>query len=177
TARNSSQDAIANAIAVGKPGLSIATLAQDYAFGHDGVAAFKAALAKTGAKLVHEEYAPPNATDLTAPVQRIFDALGKESGEKMIFVIWAGGDPFAKLKALDPERLGIQVASGGNILPVLASYKAFPGMQGATYYYYGIPKNPVNDWLLAKHEKRFHQPPDFFTCGGMSAAMAVVAAL
>ncbi len=177
TARNSSQDAIANAIAVGKPGLSIATLAQDYAFGHDGVAAFKTALAKTGAKLVHEEYAPPNATDLTAPAQRIFDALAKESGQKMIFVIWAGGDPFAKLKALDPERLGIQVASGGNILPVLASYKAFPGMQGATYYYYGIPKNPVNDWLIAEHEKRFHQPPDFFTCGGMSAAMAVVAAL
>src|SRR5579875_2591300 len=105
TARNSSQDAIANALAVGTPGLSIATLAQDYAFGHDGVAAFRAALAKTGAKLVHEEYAPPNATDLTAPVQRIFDALGKESGEKMIFVIWAGGaDPLSALKALAPER-------------------------------------------------------------------------
>jgi branched-chain amino acid transport system substrate-binding protein len=49
TARNSSQDAIANALAIGKPGVAIATLAQDYAFGHDGVAAFKAALAKTGA--------------------------------------------------------------------------------------------------------------------------------
>jgi branched-chain amino acid transport system substrate-binding protein len=126
---------------------------------------------------VHEEYAPPNATDLTAPVQRIFDALKGESGEKMIFVIWAGGDPFAKLKALDPGRLGIQVASGGNILPVLASYKAFPGMQGATYYYYAIPKNPANDWLVAEHQKRFNAPPDFFTAGGMSAAMAVVAAL
>ncbi len=39
TGRNSSQDAIANALAVAKPGIVIATLAQDYAFGRDGVAA------------------------------------------------------------------------------------------------------------------------------------------
>ncbi len=38
TARNSSQDAIANAVALGQEGVSIATLAQDYAFGRDGVA-------------------------------------------------------------------------------------------------------------------------------------------
>ena len=31
TARNSSQDAISNAVAIGKPGVTIATLAQDYA--------------------------------------------------------------------------------------------------------------------------------------------------
>ena len=50
-------------------------------------------------------------------------------------------------------------------------------MEGAAYYYYGIPKNPVNDWLVAEHEKRFHAPPDFFTAGGFAAAMAVVAAV
>jgi branched-chain amino acid transport system substrate-binding protein len=47
TGRNSSQDAVSNAVALGKPGVVIATLAQDYAFGRDGVAAFKAALAPT----------------------------------------------------------------------------------------------------------------------------------
>src|SRR5213595_778603 len=36
TARNSSQDAISNAVAIGKPGVTVATLAQDYAFGRDG---------------------------------------------------------------------------------------------------------------------------------------------
>ena len=40
TGRNSSQDAISNAVAIDKPGVSIATLAQDWAFGKDGVAAF-----------------------------------------------------------------------------------------------------------------------------------------
>ena len=177
TGRNSSQDAISNALAIGRPGMVIATLGQDYAFGRDGVAAFKAALAGTGARLVHEEYAPPATTDFTAPLQRIFDALAKEPGRKVLWVIWAGGNPFPAIKAADPGRLGIEVSTGGNILPALAAYKDFPGLEGATYYYYQIPRNPANDWLVAQHEKRFNAPPDFFTCGGMAAAMAVVEAL
>jgi branched-chain amino acid transport system substrate-binding protein len=178
--RNSSMDAISNALAIGKPGVVVATLAQDYAFGRDGVAAFKTALAATGAKLVHEEYAPPTATDFTAPAQRIFDALGKEQGEKYLFVIWAGADPMGKLAAMNPERLGIRLATGGNILPSLKAYKSIPnlqGMQGATYYYYEIPKNPINDWLVAEHIKRHGEPPDFFTANGMITGLALVAAL
>src|SRR3954452_17413070 len=178
TARNSSQDAISNAVAIGKPGVPVATLAQDYAFGRDGVAAFKEALGKTGAMLAAEEYAPLNATDFTAPAQRLFDALKDRPGRKIIWVIWAGaGNPLAKLQDMDPKRYGIEISTGGNILPALAAYKAFPGMEGATYYYYDIPKNPVNDWLVAEHKKRFNEPPDFFTAGGFAAAMATVAAV
>jgi branched-chain amino acid transport system substrate-binding protein len=55
TGRNS-QDAISNAVAMDKAGVTIATLAQDYAFGRDGVKAFKEAL--KNAKIVHEEYLP-----------------------------------------------------------------------------------------------------------------------
>ena len=82
TARNSTQDAISNALAIGKPGTVIATLAQDYAFGRDGVAAFKQALAGTGARLVHEEFAPPATTDFTAAAQRLFDSLAKQPAGK-----------------------------------------------------------------------------------------------
>jgi branched-chain amino acid transport system substrate-binding protein len=178
TGRNSTQDAVSNALAIGKPGTVVATLAQDYAFGRDFVTAFKTALAPTGAKLVFEEYAPVLTTDFTAPYQRIFDALAKEQGRKIIFLNWAGGNPLSALKALNPERLGISVATGGNILPALVAYKDFPGMEGSAYYYYDIPKNPVNDWLVAQNKKRFNgAPPDFFTCGGFIAAQAVVEAL
>jgi branched-chain amino acid transport system substrate-binding protein len=86
----------------------------------------------------------------------------------------------AKLGALDPARQGIHLATGGAILPSLKAYKSVPsleGMQGATYYYFGIPKNPINDWLVAEHMKRFNEPPDFFTCNGMVTALALVAAL
>ena len=175
TGRNSSQDAISNAVALDKAGVTIATLAQDYAFGRDGVKAFKDTL-KT-AKIVHEEYLPTSTTDFTAGAQRLFDALKDKPGRKVIFIIWAGaGNPF-KIADLDPKRYGIEIATGGNILPAMVNYKNFPGMEGATYYYFGIPKNPVNNWLVAEHYKRFKTPPDFFTAGGMAAGIAVVEAL
>jgi branched-chain amino acid transport system substrate-binding protein len=180
TGRNSTQDAIANALALCGKDVSIATLAQDYAFGKDGIAAFREALkaANCGAAIVHEEYAPQNATDFTAPAQRMFDALKAKSGRKFIAIYWAGPNPLGKIADLKPERFGIEMAPGGNILPVMKTYKPYPGVEGAIYYYYGFPKNPVNDWLVSEHRKRFNNtPPDFFTAGGMSAAMAVVAAV
>src|SRR3712207_7202179 len=51
-------------------------------------------------------------------------------------------------------------------------YKNYPGMEGAVYYYYAFPKNPMNDWLVAEHQKRFNAPPDFFTAGGVAAGAA-----
>jgi branched-chain amino acid transport system substrate-binding protein len=179
SARNSSQDALAAAVALGKENVSIGMLAQDYAFGHDGVAAFKEALAEahSNAKVVFEEYAPFATTDFTAPAQRLFDALKDRPGHKIIAIIWAGPSPLSKIADLKPERYGIALAPGGNILPAMLAYRQFPGIEGTIYYYYGFPKNPMNDWLVAQHEKRFNMPPDFFTCGGMAAASAVVTAL
>jgi branched-chain amino acid transport system substrate-binding protein len=177
TGRNSSQDAISNAVALDKPGTVVATLAQDYAFGRDGVKAFREAL--KNAKIVHEEYLPQTTTDFTAGIQRVVDALKGQSGRKVIEVIWAGGTPpYNALAAQElAKRHGIEVFTGGNILPAMAAYKHFPGMEGATYYYFGIPKNPVNEWLVANHYKQHKAPPDFFTAGGMTAAIAVVEAL
>lgn len=175
TGRSSSQDAISNAVVVDKPGTSIATLAQDNAFGKDGIKAFRAAL--KSAKIVHEEYLPPAATDFTAGAQRIIAKLKAASGRKILFISWAGaGNPF-KIADLDLKRYGIEIATGGNILPAMSTYKNFPGMEGATYYYYGIPKNPVNDELIKRHQAQYQSPPDFFTAGGMAAGMAIVTAL
>jgi branched-chain amino acid transport system substrate-binding protein len=175
TGRNSSQDAISNAVALDKPGTVIATLAQDYAFGRDGIKAFKDAIKK--AKLVHEEYLPTNTTDFTAGAQRLIEKLKDQPGRKIIFISWAGaGNPY-KIADMDLKRYGIEIATGGNILPVMVNFKQFPGMEGAAYYYFGSPKNPVNDALVSRHYSQFKAPPDFFTAGGFSAAMAVVTAL
>jgi branched-chain amino acid transport system substrate-binding protein len=179
TGRNSSQDAISNALALGSEGTAIATLAQDYAFGRDGIAAFKEALGATGATIAHEEYAPTDTTDFTAAAERIFQAMeGVEAERKLLFIIWAGGaNPMSAIQAMDPSRYGIEIATGGNILPALVAYKEFPGLEGATYYYYEIPDNEVNDWLVETHQERFDSPPDFFTAGGMAAGIAVVEAI
>jgi len=178
TARNSTQDGLAGAATL-MGDASIAFLAQDYAFGRDGVKAAKDALAAMGskAKIVHEEYAPQNTTDFTAPVQRIFDALKSRPAPRILAIIWAGPHPLGKIADLKPERYGIVLAPGGNLLPVLKTWKSYAGTEGAIYYYYGFPKNPMNDWLVAEHMKRFNAPPDFFTAGGFAAASAVVTAL
>ncbi|MGA8048787.1 MAG: substrate-binding domain-containing protein [Burkholderiales bacterium] len=178
TSRNSTQDGLAAAATL-KGDVSIATLAQDYAFGRDGVKALKDALERVGskAKIVHEEYAPQQTTDFTASAERIFAALKDKPGRKVLVIIWAGPNPVTKIAALKPERYGIELAPGGNILPVMKGWKDLAGVEGAIYYYYGFPKNKMNDWLVAEHEKRYHQPPDFFTCGGMAAAVAIVDAI
>ncbi|MBA3496909.1 MAG: substrate-binding domain-containing protein [Ramlibacter sp.] len=175
TGRNSSQDAISNAVALDKQGVTIATLAQDYAFGRDGVKAFKESI--KAAKIVHEEYLPANTTDFTAGAQRLIDKLKDQPGRKVIWIVWAGaGNPF-KIADLDLKRYGIEIATGGNILPAMVAYNQFPGMEGASYYYFGFAKNQTNLWLVTNHYQRFKSPPDFFTAGGFSAAMAVVSAL
>ena len=178
TGRNSSQDAISNAVALGGEDVKVATLAQDYAFGRDGVAAFREALEDTGAEVVHEEYVPTDTTDFTAAAERIFNAMGGVEGEKKLFIIWAGANnPMGKINAMDPSRYDIEIATGGNILAALTAYKELPGMEGATYYYHEIPDNEVNDWLVAEHQERFGTPPDFFTAGGMAAGLAIVEAI
>ena len=176
TGRNSGQDAIANAAAVAKPGVSIATIAQDYAFGRDGIAAYKRAAEKLGAKVVDEEFIGGFwETGFTPPIQRMINALKNEPGPKYIYIIWAGmAGPWPELLASGLDRYGIQIATGGNILPVLKGWKRLQGMVGATYYYYECPKSPVNDWLVKAHLERFKDPPDFFTCGGFASAAAVV---
>ncbi|MFY7903253.1 MAG: substrate-binding domain-containing protein, partial [Rubrivivax sp.] len=177
TGRSSSQDAAANAAALDQPGNVIATLANDNAFGRDGIKAAKEFTKK--AKIVHEEYLPVGTTDFTAGLQRIVDKLKDQPGRRFISVAWAGNPtPFPKIADLDlKRRFGIELATGGNILPAMVAYKQFEGMEGALYYYFGIPKNPVNEWLVANHYTKFKQPPDFFTAGGFAAAMAVVTAL
>jgi branched-chain amino acid transport system substrate-binding protein len=177
TGRNSSQDAAANAAALDQPGNVVAVLANDNAFGRDAVKASKDFIKK--AKIVHEEYLPVGTTDFTAGLQRIVDRLKDQPGKKFVSVVWSGSPtPFSKIADLElDKRFGIKLATGGNILPAMVAYKQFEGMEGALYYYFGIPKNKVNEWLVSNHYRVHKAPPDFFTAGGMSAAIAVVEAL
>jgi branched-chain amino acid transport system substrate-binding protein len=177
TARSSMQDALAAATTL-KSG-SVGFLAQDYAFGRDAIKAGKEALAATNshASVVHEEYAPATATDFTASAQRLFDSLKDKPQPRVLAIVWAGPNPMNKIADMKPERYGISLAPGGNILPVMKTWKAYAGTEGTIYYYYGFPKNRMNDWLVAEHMKRYHAPPDMFTAGGMAAASAIYTAL
>ena len=176
TARSSMQDAVANALVVGKPNTVIATLAPDYVFGRDAVKAFKEALAPTGAKIIHEEYVPIGTTDYTAAAERLFNALKGRAERKVIYIVPVAGNPF-KIVDLNPQRFGIELAASGHTLDGLIPYKQVPGLQGATTYYYALPKNPINDWLVAEHQRRYNNPPDFYTAGSVIGAISIVEAM
>jgi branched-chain amino acid transport system substrate-binding protein len=180
TGRSSYQDALANAASIPASGdVAIGMLGLDTAFGRDGVAAFKEALAslRPNAKVVAEEYAAGNTADFAPFAERLFNVLKEKPAKKIIGFIWAGPHPLAKFVDMKPDRYGIALAPGGNILPVMNGWKQFAGTQGGIYYYYDFPKNPMNDWLKAEYQKRYNAPPDFFVAGGFAAASAVFSAL
>ncbi len=180
TSRNSSHDAIGNALVLARPGVQIATVAQDYTFGRTFAEIYKSAVEAKGAKVVIEEFLPIETVDFTASAQRIIQAMKDLKGEKYLFLNWAGkGSPLNKFHDMKlDEKYGIKLTTGGNIIPALKGYKDFPGMEGSGYYYHTNPNNPMNDWLIAEHKKRFEgMPPDFFTCGGFAAAIFVAEAI
>lgn len=174
SARNSSQDAVAGAAAIAGKGVKIATLAPDYSFGRDGVAAFKEAAEKLGADIVLEEYADPAATDFTSNIQKIIDAK-----PDYLFVVWAGANsPWKQISDMKVQDKGIKISTGAPDIAALATMEPLVGMEGFTVYYHDLPKNEINDWLVAEHKKRFNgEVPDLFTPGGMSAAISIVEAL
>jgi branched-chain amino acid transport system substrate-binding protein len=174
SARNSSQDAVAGAAAIAGDGVKIATLAPDYSFGRDGVAAFKEAAEKLGADIVLEEYADPAATDFTSNIQKIIDAK-----PDYLFVVWAGANsPWKQISDMKVQDKGIKISTGAPDIAALATMEPLVGMEGFTVYYHDLPKNEINDWLVTEHKKRFSgDVPDLFTPGGMSAAISIVEAL
>ncbi|USG64207.1 substrate-binding domain-containing protein [Brevibacillus ruminantium] len=174
TQRNSSQDAIAAALAIAKNGTRIATLAQDYAFGRDGVEAFKETAVKLGADIILEEYTDPKATDVTANLQKIIQAK-----PDYLYVVWAGANtPWNQIADMKLQEQGIKLSTGTANFAALKTMKSLVGMEGFTLYYYDLPKNKVNDWLVEQHKKRFNgEAPDLFVPGGMSAAISIVEAL
>ncbi|MGE8205165.1 substrate-binding domain-containing protein [Heyndrickxia sp. NPDC080065] len=174
TARNSSQDAVAGAAAIAKPGVKIATLAPDYSFGRDGVAAFKEAAEKLGAKITLEEYADPNATDFTSNIQKIINAK-----PDYLFVIWSGANsPWNQIADMKVQEKGIKISTGAPDIAALSTMEPLVGMEGFTVYYNDLPNNKVNDWLVTEHKKRYNnEVPDLFTPGGMSAAISIIEAL
>ena len=174
TGRNSSQDAVAGAAAIAKPGVKIATFAPDYSFGWDGIEAFKKAAIELGAEIILEEFADPDATDFTSNLQKVIEA-----DPDYLYVVWAGANtPWNQINDLKIQEKGINISTGVADIPTLPLLEPLIGMEGFTVYYHTLPDNEVNDWLVKEHKDRFNgEVPDLFTPGGMTAAIAIVEAL
>lgn len=174
TGRNSSQDAVAAAATIAKQGVKIATLAQDNAFGRDGIAAFSEAAKKRGVEIVSEVYVDPNATDFTASIQ---NAISKNPD--YLFIVWSGSNaPWKQLKDMQVQERGIKISTAVQDIATLKTMDSLIGMEGYSIYYHTLPDNEINDWLVERHKEKFDgRIPDLFTAGGMTAAIAIVEAL
>ena len=179
SSRNNSFDMQAQIVAMRiDADTAIGVIGEDYAFVRDGVAALKEALGPNAGAVKAEEYVPANAPDLTPALERIAASLSSHKGRKIVFAYFGFLPNYmGKIVNWGPERRGLEVSAISLTLPMLETYKGVPGMQGGAFYYYELPKNPINDWLVVEHKKRFNEPPDFFTVEGFTAAVAVVTAL
>lgn len=59
-------------------------------------------------------------------------------------------------------------------LSALTALRDYPGLQGLTYYYYDLPQNEVNDWLVRTMLERHDRLPSHYVVAGMASAMALL---
>lgn len=176
TASSAAQDALAGAkFAVQELGKNFVGLAPDYSWGHDQIAIWKKIVEENGGKFVGEVYAPQNTTDFTAYHQKVMD-----SNADVLFVAWAGAGGTRLFQ--QAQELGVtkklKVTTGIVDNKALeATADSMIGFKGLIKYYYAFPKNPVNDWLVAEHKKRYNEPPDLFTDTAFAAGQAIVYAI
>ncbi|HUN46243.1 MAG TPA: ABC transporter substrate-binding protein, partial [Stellaceae bacterium] len=178
TAASRRQLASAETLALARPELNLFVVAENTRDGTDAVAALKAALARhpTGAFFVGARLVPPDGSDIGDLVSAEFEALHDLHGAKTLLLAWAGaGPPIPAIAATNPGGIGMRLAFAGDIDPDAPP----PGIEieGVTSYYHTLPRNRVNDGFVTAWRDHYHEPPDGFAAGGMTAALALVAAL
>ena len=176
TAASVGQDAAAGGrYAVEQLGKTFAFIAPDYAFGVQSTAAWKSQIEKHGGKIGVEIYVPPATTDFSPFIKQILD-----SGAEVLVQSWAGAgyqELFSQLR--DQGVFKAMKVTGG--LGDRAARHALGldevGMVGIVKYSPILPQNPINDWLVSKHQEKYGEAPDLFTGDGFAAGVALVEAL
>jgi branched-chain amino acid transport system substrate-binding protein len=173
--RSSYADAAAAVAALDiTPGTKIATLAPDYAFGHASVKGFVNLVEQKGATVVDQAFAALNTTDFTSIIQKIISEK-----PTYLFVAWAGSaGPWKDLANQKIQDHGIKIVTGvPDIKTTNALLAPFVGMRGESDYYYKLPSNSVNTWLVGHMKQDYQETPDLFSADGMATAIAIVDAL
>lgn len=176
TGSSVSQDALAGGkYAVEHLGKKCYQLAPDYSWGKESAAAWKKAIVAAGGTELGEEYAPLNTTDFTPYLQK---AIEMKPG--VLVVSWAGAGAVKLFEQIKDQGLynKMKITCGvGDLASLKAMGDAALGFTGMVKYFYTLPKNSVNDWLVKEHEKEYGSSPDLFTAGGFAAGQAIVAAI
>lgn len=183
TSRTSVQDALTMGAALTKLGKNFIQIAPDYAFGYGSAAGFYNVVKANGGAFVENDtpeksgaiFIPQDTKDFTPYLQKVAD-----SKAEVVIVTWAGAGfvpLFQQMQQLGLFKNKIIATGIGDNATLKAGYGDAIGSVGVNVYHYSLPKNAVNDWLVAKHKEKFGAPPDLFTEGGFTAAQMVVEGL
>ncbi len=168
-----------------------AFLAADYSFGYDGVASMTSVIEEKGGVVISSVYANLFDTDFTQEIDAL-KAADLVNDIDYLFIIWAldfshlYNDMTAQNLAADMEIAGacIDILSMNTIEASLSPPATYLGSTGLCLYGYGLPDNPVNDWMVAQHVTRNVMPngqygltyrvPELFTASAFATAQFLV---
>ena len=159
-------------------GKNFASIAIDNAFGKGGSTALKFAVEKNGGKLTADVYAPADTKDFTPYIQKAMDSKAEN-----LFLTWSGTGYVTLFQQLNDlgafKTMKVATGFGDNATfpAVFGQAVAYVGQIGLSVYHYTAPKNAVNDYLTKRYFELYKEPPDLFSPGGMSAAIALAAGL
>ncbi len=176
TGGNTSQDALTGGKAtVETLGKRIVHLAPDNAFGKSAQQSWDPVFKASGGEVIKDINIPLEAKDFATYLQQVVDLK-----PDVLMVTWAGGSAlklFQQINELGLYRKMKVTTSIGDRASLQGLGDAAVGLRGVVRYFYTIPKNKTNDWLVAEHQKRYGAPPDIFTAGGMASGIAIVKAI
>jgi branched-chain amino acid transport system substrate-binding protein len=176
TAASVSQDAAAGGrYAVEHLGRTFCFIAPDYVWGRQSTAAWQRVIEEHGGETLGEFLAPPDTRDFTPYLQAIL-----ELKPDVLVQSWAGGGYrylFSNMRSIGIfDHMHVTGGLGDREARHALGLDAV-GMVGIIKYSHVLPDNPVNDWLVEKHNERYGENPDLFTGGGFAAGIALVEAL
>ncbi|NJP05368.1 MAG: ABC transporter substrate-binding protein [Chloroflexaceae bacterium] len=180
TSRTSAQDALVVARTLSDMGSTFVQIAPDNTFGRGAAAGFYDAIRTEGGRFTVNDndedvgtiFIPLESNDFLPYLTNVID-----SAADVLIVNWAG-EGFVPLFR-QVQELGIfdtMIVSTGmaDNATLQGGYENAVGSIGQSVYHYTLPDNPINDWLVQRHQEDYGTPPDLFTAGGMAAAIMVV---
>jgi branched-chain amino acid transport system substrate-binding protein len=178
TAASDGQIALAAVLAFARPQQNLMVAAPDTADGRAAAATFKTLLAQRqpGTFFVGTWLLPESGEGLLEAAREQYEGL-HYLHEARTLVLLGDVKPalLGLLLAADPGHSGVRIALAGALDPAAPPPTA--PLDGVTPYHDALLHNPLNERLVTAWQQRFGARPDGAAADGMSAALALVAAL
>ncbi len=176
TGSTTTQDALTGGVyAARELGDEFVIFAPDNAWGRDTEKAWRSAIEGEGGSIKNVLFVPPDTSDFTPYLLRLLS-----DNPDGAVVAWAGAGGIQLFDQIDEYHLydHMAITSGFGDIPALqAMGYSIVGAQGMMKYFYPLPDNEINDWLVDAYMERYDSPPDLFVPDAFAAAQALVKAI